>query len=335
MKGYSNKTRTRLKIAGATATAIFSLASVFTGTYAWFALGNSVTATGMQITVATTKGARIDKVRLIKFDYAPDGIGGYDYLNPYTGSVNAYDFNEVEGTFGYFERTAGAGNYSYANGKYTKEDTYNYDYTWVVINSMNVYDPVEKVIRGNSFDLRTLNCNVIYEITFSTNEAGDFYIRSSSYRDVNKAKRESEIYLTSCIDFDAFYIDDISASIGSENGKPLYYPSYISYDAQNPYLGGSEGSIDEIYYRLSYWASTKNSHANYYSTNPMPTSISIDSDEPMSFADTSDTYTIYINANYAPDRLTDFVKKIYSGNVTAVYDYNFSFDFVTRQGAKQ
>lgn len=335
MKGYSNKTRTRLKIIGATATAIFSLASVFTGTYAWFALSSNVTATGMQITVATTRGARIDKVRLIKFDYAPDGIGGYDYLNPYTGSVNAYDFNETEGTFGYFERTTGTGNYSYANGKYTKEDTYNYDYTWVVINSMNVYDPVEKVIRGNSFDLRALNCNVIYEITFSSNLTGDFYLQSSSFRDENKTKRESEIYLTSCIDFDAFYTDDISAAIGSENGKPLYYPSYISYDAENPYLGGSEGSIDEIYYRLSYWASTKNSHANYYSTNPMPTSISIDSNAPMSFASSSDSYTVYINANYAPDRLTDFVKKIYSGNVTAVYDYNFSFDFSSRQGAKQ
>lgn len=330
MKGYSNKTRTRLKIIGATATAIFSLASVFTGTYAWFALSNSVTATGMQISVATQKGTKIDKVRLIKFDYAPDGIGGFDYLNPYTGSVNAYDFNEVEGTFGYFVSTPGTGNYSYANGEYTKEDTYNYDYTWNVIDSMNVYDPVEKVIRGNSFDLRTLNCNVIYEITFSSSLFGDFYIQSSSFRNLNKTKRDSEIFLTSCIDFDAFYIDDISASISSENGKPLYYPSYIAYDAENPYLGGSEGSIDEIYYRLSYWASTKNSHANFYSTNPMPTSISIDSNEPMSFVDSSDTYTIYINANYAPDRLTDYVKKIYSGNVTAVYDYNFSFDFSSR-----
>lgn len=331
MKGYSSKTRTRLKIAAATATAIFSLASVFTATYAWFASSGTVTATGMQITVANEKGAKIDKVRLIKFDYAPDGIGGYDYLNPYTGSVNAYDFNEKEGTFGYFERTPGTGNYSYADGKYTKQDTYTYDYTWNVVSSMNVYDPVEKVIRGNSFDLRSLNCNVIYEITFSSSLAGDFYLQSNSFRNLEKTKRESEIYLTSCADFDAFYADDISASIGSEAGKPLYYPTYLPYDAENPYLGGSEGSIDEIYYRLSYWASIKNSHANYYSTNPMPTNISIDANEPMSFADDpSSTYTMYINVNYAPDRLTDYVKKIYSGNITAVYDYNFSFSFNSR-----
>ena len=327
----STKTRNNLKIVGATVTAIFSLASVFSATYAWYSLNSAVTSTGMQITVTTQKGARIDKVRLIKFDYAEDGIGGYDYLNPYTGAVHAYDFNDTEGTFGYFEETIGTGNYSYANGKYTKEDTYNYNYTWNVVNSMNVYDPVEKVIRGNAFDLRVLNCNVVYEITFSSTLAGNFYLQSDSYRNVEKTKRDNEIFLTSCIDFDAFYAADISASIGMSDGKPLYYPSYISYDAQNPYLGGAAGSIEEIYYRLSYWASIKVSHANYYSTNPMPTHISIDSNEPMTFTnDPSDSYTVYINANYAPERLTDYIKKIYSGNITAVYDYNFSFDFSTR-----
>lgn len=331
MAKVSTKIKNRIKIVGATFTAIFTLATAFTATYAWFCMFSNVSVTGMQITVNNHTGARIDKVRLIKFDYADDGFGGLDYLNPYNGAVHAYDFNSVEGSFGYFEETIGTGNYSYANGEYTKEDTYNYNYSWHTVDSMNVYDPVEKVIRGNAFDLRALNCNVVYEITFSSSSAGDFYVQSSSFRDVNKSKRASEIYLTSCIDFDAFYDHDISASIGSADGKPLYYPSYLSYDPENPYLGGAEGSIDEIYYRLSYWASTKNTHANYYSTNPTPENISIDTDEPMSFTNNpSDTYTMYINANYAPDKLTDFVKKIYSGNITAVYDFNFSFDFDLR-----
>lgn len=331
MAKVSKRIKTRLKIVGAIFVSIFTLVSVFTGTYAWFSLLNQVSATGMQITINNYTGARIDKVRIIKFDYAEDGIGGYDYLNPYAGAVHAYDFNREEGTFGYFEETIGTGNFSYADGIYTKENAYSYDYSWHVVDSMNVYDPVEKVIRGNAFDLRTLNCNVIYEITFSSSVAGDFYVQSSSFRNLNKTKRASEIFLTSCIDFDAFYNHDITASIGSEDGKPLYYPSYLPYDSENPYIGGTQGSISEIYYRLSYWASVRNGHANYYSSNPTPESISIDTDEPMSFTDNPlDTYTLYINANYAPEKLTDFVKKIYSGNVTAVYDFNFSFDFDER-----
>ena len=47
--GSKNKTRSRMKIVGATITAIFSLASVFSATYAWFAANNTVTASGMSI----------------------------------------------------------------------------------------------------------------------------------------------------------------------------------------------------------------------------------------------------------------------------------------------
>ena len=43
-------TRKSLKLAGATMMSIFSLASVFAATYAWFAMNTAVDATGMQIT---------------------------------------------------------------------------------------------------------------------------------------------------------------------------------------------------------------------------------------------------------------------------------------------
>ena len=49
-----------MKIIGATVTAVFSLASAFTGTYAWFASNKSVTATGMSISVKALPGTEFE-----------------------------------------------------------------------------------------------------------------------------------------------------------------------------------------------------------------------------------------------------------------------------------
>ena len=55
MKQLTNKMRTRLKIVGATATAVFSLASVFTATLAWFASNQNVTASAGSISIQAEK----------------------------------------------------------------------------------------------------------------------------------------------------------------------------------------------------------------------------------------------------------------------------------------
>lgn len=56
MKNISKKTRTKIKIASATATAIFSLASAFAGTYAWFSNNTQVNVSGASITVKALEG---------------------------------------------------------------------------------------------------------------------------------------------------------------------------------------------------------------------------------------------------------------------------------------
>ena len=199
MKGYSSKTRTRLKIATATATAIFSLASVFTATYAWFTLLNDVQATGMAVQVQSSAGATISSVDLIKFNYRSESIGGFevvDYLDPSKGSVGRYYFNE--------DYNNGVGSFGYDdNGDFVAVDA-----------SMNVYDPVDRIIRGGN--LTSLNCNAIYEVTFSSS-LDTAYLQLYSEL-ISKVPGQNQVLLSDCVDIDLYfesnllYVDDTYSS---------------------------------------------------------------------------------------------------------------------------
>ena len=94
---------TRLKIVGATLTAIFSLFSVFTATYAWFAANQEVSATGMSVKVKALEGIEFNLYYLDYFgirngagykdgnyDTVAHSFAGYelDAVNPVFKKVN-------------------------------------------------------------------------------------------------------------------------------------------------------------------------------------------------------------------------------------------------------
>ena len=93
MVNKTKKNRTNLKIFGATVTAIFSLISVFTGTYAWFASNGSATATGMQVKVKAPETVEFEMYYLSSFADANENThdGNYNSVTHfYSGYETAY-----------------------------------------------------------------------------------------------------------------------------------------------------------------------------------------------------------------------------------------------------
>lgn len=90
MKQLSSKLKTRLKIVGATFTAIFSLASAFVGTYAWFASNGTAEATGMSVSVKAEEGIQFNLYYLDYFAVSQSTVkdkdGNYDsVIETYAG----------------------------------------------------------------------------------------------------------------------------------------------------------------------------------------------------------------------------------------------------------
>ena len=201
MKNTSKKTSSRIKIVSATATAIFSLASAFAGTYAWFAGNQSVEGTGMLVKIKETGNAFLQSINLIKFNYASDNIGNLqitDYLDPSRGQVNSYYYNSEEKSYGYDE-----------------------DENFVSVDeTMNIYDPLDRIIRGG--DLISLNCNAIYEVSFLVS-SGDTYI--NLYSELLSDTPElgiNQILLSDCADFDVYFEEDLSLIQDTYSNESTY-----------------------------------------------------------------------------------------------------------------
>ena len=195
--------KTRIKIVGATMTTIFTLASVFTATLAWFSAIESVQASGMSVKVKASGSASLCSVDLIKFNYHSETIGGFeviDYLDPSTGSVGKYYFNE--------EYDDGVGSFGYDdNGNFVAVDA-----------SMNVYDPVDRIIRGGN--LTSLNCNAIYEVTFSSTFDTAYLQLFSDL--VAKVPGQSQILLSDCVDIDLYFEDNLLDADDTYSSEATY-----------------------------------------------------------------------------------------------------------------
>ena len=269
----------------------------------------TLTVSNMFVKMAVPdSGCTIESIQLIKFDYNIATTGGFDYidyLHPEDGTVNRYGYNETENSFG--------------------EEVNS---TWVSVDAMNSYDPVERII--STLPFKDMNYNAIYEIAFSSSGMASRYMQLYANRLTDKTKQSGEIYLTDCVDFDVFTEGDLDDDnplfvnpLDAEDTK-MYYPSY--FEDKSRVLSANE----KIFYKVSYLSSLKATHPHFYDTNPKPTSITVGDNVPSTFDDNAPT-KFYINVNYAPSKADPFMKDISLSNILAVYDYSFSFLFTEEE----
>lgn len=288
------------RIIMATSVAVFALAGAVGGTYAWFEanIALSMNASYFQV---TSLDASIASVTLYKFNYALDEHGGYDYLFPEDGSVGAYLYDDSIGRKGFGEEVVNA-----ETG----------EREWHPVSVMNLYDPLNGFITGRG--LIGLNCNAVFKIVLHSrglaNSGASIDVRASDIRSTRE-KTADQIWLSTCVDFDLFLPSDLSDPRLVTEGYKNYLPSESSvylpqdYDFENQY--------EEDYYKFSYLASLKQSHAHLYgSAEP---SVSIGTAD-IAFVDGYATF--YVNVNYAPSELTSYEDKVTPEmTVEAIYDF--------------
>ena len=85
--------KTNLKIIGATVVSLFSLASLFTGTLAWFAANQAVSATGMSVKVAKASNINILSCYAIRYDGSSGAIA-YD-ISGGTSNITMSEYDYV------------------------------------------------------------------------------------------------------------------------------------------------------------------------------------------------------------------------------------------------
>ncbi|MDY6391610.1 MAG: hypothetical protein SPL80_02090 [Bacilli bacterium] len=213
----------RIRFVLATGSVIFSLATAFTGTYAWFRSSRNFETHSESFTVADPgSNYEIDYINLYKFNYAQyDSGSGLEYLFPEKGAVNKY--------------------------LRTEEDTFlDVDDNETVADVMNLYDPLQKIISGDSFHISELNTNSIYRVVLSTTTpVASADVSVSSFLRIPRAEREDEgltYYLSDYVDFDVFTQSEIDSIDGEE-----WYPEYSNAPQAMAEGDSFSGSGDPTY----------------------------------------------------------------------------------------
>ncbi len=292
MSKMNSKTK---KIIAATSVTIFSLLTLTLGAFAWFASSLSHIQNDIDFQVTSLGDCSLADIELYKFIYPVNAVtGDYDYLDPEHGHVNKYEFNDTYEHFGYYDDVA---------------QTH-----WVNVTEMNIYDPIQLIISTGT--LRDLHCNAIYEIALHSSSFRNATVDVSSLLRTDKIPGQHEILLSDCVDFDLYSAVDLSDTnplfYDSETGQyNKYYPSYKNVLTDN----------EKVFHKIAYLSSLEASHPHFYGTNPKASSINI-AHRSLTFDNNGDLL-IYINANYAPSELEQYMKDIYSNNIRAIYDFSF------------
>ena len=295
-KGIKKSTK---KIIAASAVAVFNVLALTLGVVAWFQAVRNSDVGSNDFEVVGVTGASLASVKLYKFEYAPTKIGSYvdydhlDYEHPRAegAGVYCYNFSEERSSFGYLDD----------------------DENWQSVSAMNLFDPVEFLINPNT-KLIDLNCGVVYEIKCNSANLTNCLINVvSTLKD--KTATPSQIPLSNCIEFHAYYGEDLEEL----TDKSLYYPT--KYIATSETLTEEE----ELYYKLAYLFS-KDTNVHFYGSED--DSITIDNSTDVEF--NNGEFTFYIFANYAASQLQGYhTDKRLPDNILAVYDFSFSVTFTS------
>ena len=211
------------------------------------------------------------------------------YLKPEDGTVNVYDY------------VSGVGHERFEDSNGNPQ-------------TMNLFDPV-LVELGT--DLRDLYCNAVYIVEISS---GSLTAGLEVFADLlcKSKNSDSDFFMSDCVDFDIYTESDLAAVTGK-----AYYPSHID-DVEHTTLTG----YDELFYKIAY-LSSNDTHANFYNTNPKPSSIAIHDDQHLKTLNfVNDRATFYINVNYAPSELEKYAANLAVENRVGINDYAFSVDLV-------
>ena len=301
------KGKLNMKLVAACSVTIFSLMAVFSGAYSWFQVIMKRQASTNSFAVVNIGSCDLYSMDLYKFNYAVHQYGNstvVDYFTPASGSVNKYTFDKERNQFGYTE------------GGH-----------WHHVSMMNTYDPVDLAMLGA--DLKDLNCNSIYKFVITSSDLEDVTFDGAVAKILDRVKQDDELFLSSCTDFDLFYESDLSDSnpLFTENDDhKLYYPDYIS---KSETLTAEE----DVYYKISYLASLKNTHTHFYGESGTDASLASGDSITFTYNSTLDTnsITLYVNVNYAPSQLMDTMYRIYQSNIRCVCDFGFRFFFTPEE----